>query len=212
MKERPQKSNLAHDENKTNSLDNDMTQNVIEYYEDSDKSPLPHFSSFANPLPSPASSTNAATSPASSTVASQDSSPYNKKPYKTCQQPTTAQVLQTYLASKKAKLEAPIDHIGAFFTAMEATTRRLPPILQIEAKAKISALISDLEMKAYLSNEQNTAIASPLQSTSFNNPVNITSITSPIKPVDFSNQQNRNLEDIFEINSVEHNYYTLENH
>jgi len=50
------------------------------------------------------------------------------------------------------------------FGAMEATTRRLPPILQIEAKAKISALLSDLEMKAYLSNENNN-IATPLQST-----------------------------------------------
>lgn len=73
MKERPQKSNFARDENKTNnSLNNEMTQSdkVIEYYENSDQSPLPHFSSFANPLPSPASSTNIASSPVSSTAAS----------------------------------------------------------------------------------------------------------------------------------------------
>lgn len=47
----------------------------------------------------------------------------------------------------------------SFFTAMKATTRRLPPN-QTEANAKISALLSDLEMKAYLANKQNTADAS----------------------------------------------------
>lgn len=60
--------------------------------------------------------------------------------------------------------------------AMEATNRILPSILQIEAKAKIRALLFDLEMKVYISNEQNTAITSSLQSTCFNDLVNITPI------------------------------------
>jgi len=103
---------------------------------------------------------------------------------------------------------------------MGATTaRRLPPALQIEANAKISALLSDLELKAYyLSDDdniiiastlqstsffnnlanmtpiaQNIAIFSPLQTTSFNNDlINITPTSSSNKPVDFSNRhQNR---------------------
>lgn len=61
---------------------------------------------------------------------------------------------------------------------MEATTRRLASILQIKAKAKISALLSDLEMKAYLINEQNSVIASSLQSTSLNDLTYMTSIVS----------------------------------
>ncbi|KAL4125877.1 hypothetical protein QTP88_010114 [Uroleucon formosanum] len=146
-------------------------------------------------------------------------------------QPTTAQVLEKYLASKKAKLESPSDHIGAFFVAMEATTRRLPPILQIEAKAKISALLPDLKMRAYLSNENTNNIASSLQSTSTNEyQVCITPTASPSRPVDFSNHGHRvsyknvtgystassvtenpssGHEDFFEVNSVDNNYYNL---
>lgn len=102
---------------------------------------------------------------------------------------------------------------------MEATTRRLPPLLQIEAKAKMSALLSDLEMKAYyISTEHNVSIAlprqntnlsnsfndtanmtliahnigSPLQSTSFINQTNnMTPTVSPSKPMDFSTNQHR---------------------
>jgi len=100
---------------------------------------------------------------------------------------------------------------------MEATTRRLPPVLQIEAKAKISALLSDLEMKAYyLSTEHNVSIASPHQSTSLSNSFNdtanmtltahniasplqstsyqtnnMTPTVSPSKPMDFSTCQHR---------------------
>lgn len=82
---------------------------------------------------------------------------------------------------------------------MEATTRRLPPVLQIEAKAKISALLSDLEMKAYyLSTEHNVSIASPHQSTSSSNSFNDTSnmtltahnIASPLQTTSFNNQTN----------------------
>lgn len=112
---------------------------------------------------------------------------------------------------------------------MKATTRRLPPILQIEAKAKISALLSDLEMKAYLSNENNSIIASPLQSTSTNKyQVTIMPTASPSRPVDFSNHGNRvsyenvtgystpitenprsGHEEFFEVSSVKNNYYNL---
>lgn len=104
---------------------------------------------------------------------------------------------------------------------MEATTRRLPPILQIEAKAKISALLSDLEMKAYLSNETSNYIYLPPQSPSPDNPLTIMPTASPGKPVDFSNHgksiANENVtdhytndfEDILECDSAKKNYYSL---
>ncbi|XP_060846437.1 uncharacterized protein LOC132926114 [Rhopalosiphum padi] len=169
MKERNQKSNLdtgnlsdSHD-NSINITHDDETN---QFLEGSDQSPFPSNSSYEVPSPLPSTSSYANPSPASTISLSLGSNSHNKKNNKTSQQPTTAQVLQNYIDSKKAKVEPPSDHIGAFFTAMEATTRRLPPVLQIEAKAKISALLSDLEMKAYyLSTEHNVSIASPHQST-----------------------------------------------
>jgi len=99
----------------------------------SDQLSVPN-SEYSNPFPSSASTSTSATTPVSSIAEYQDSIPSsNRKTNKALQQPTTAQVLEKYLASKKAKLESPSDHIGAFFVAMEATTRRLPTILQIEA-------------------------------------------------------------------------------
>ncbi|CAI6371940.1 unnamed protein product [Macrosiphum euphorbiae] len=222
MKERTQKSNLdignltdSHDKDCSINITNDDETN--QFLEGSVESPFPSNSSYEVPSPLPSTSSYAHPSPASTISASLGSNSHSKNNNKTSQQPTTAQVLQNYLDSKKAKLEhTASDHIGAFFIAMEATTRRLPPVLQIEAKAKISALLSDLEMKAfYLSNQQNVSIASPHQSTSssssFNNTENMTltahniaspfqstsfnnqtnNMTSPSKPVDFSNQQHR---------------------
>lgn len=112
---------------------------------------------------------------------------------------------------------------------MEATTRRLPPVLQIEAKAKISALLSDLEMKAYyLSTEHNVSIASPhqstsspLQSTSFNIQTNnMMPTVSPSKPMDFSTNQHRIIahcttdtstsEGQIEIFGIDNNLYTFQ--
>jgi len=234
MKERAQKSNLASENNATDSINNEIFTQDDEInlsFGNSNQLSVPNNSSaYSNTFPLSASSSTVATTPVSSIAEYQDSIPSsNRKTNKTLQQPTTAQVLEKYLASKKAKLESPSDHIGAFFVAMEATTRRLPPILQIEAKAKISALLSDLEMKAYLSNENNSNIASPLQSTSTNEyQVTITPTASPSRPVDFSNHRNRvsyenvtgystsitenprsDHEEFFEVNSVENNYYNL---
>lgn len=202
MKERTQKSNLdtgnlsdSHD-NSINITHDDETN---QFLEGSDQSPLPSNSSYQVPSPLPSTSSYANPSPASTISSSLGSNSHNKKNNKTSQQPTTAQVLQNYIDSKKAKLESTSDHIGAFFTAMEATTRRLPPVLQIEAKAKISALLSDLEMKAYyLSNEHNVSIASPHQSTSLSNSFNDTAnmtltahnIASPLQSTSFNNQTN----------------------
>lgn len=129
---RTQKSNLGIG-NLTDFHDKDCKIHITKWwnqsiFEGSDQSPFPSNSPYAN------------SSPASTISASLGSNSHSKNNYKTSQQPTTAQVLQNYLDSKKAKLQSPSDHIGALFITMEATTRRLPPELQIEAKAKISAL------------------------------------------------------------------------
>lgn len=146
MKERTQKSNLACEKNQLDSLD-DYNQNEETdlLFENSVQSLISN-SSYVNHLPTSASSTSVASLAASSISVSRDSNLHFKKFTKTFQQPTTAQDLQTYLASKKIKQDEPDDHIKSFFIVMEATTRRLSPILQIEAKGKISALLSDLEM------------------------------------------------------------------
>jgi len=234
MRERAQKSNLAPKNIATESINNEVFTQDDEInlsFGNLDQLSVPN-TVYTNTFPSSASTSTSATTPVSSIAEYQDNIPRsNRKSNKAFQQPTTAQVLEKYLASKKAKLESLSDHIGAFFVAMEATTRRLPLILQIEAKAKISALLSDLEMKAYLSNknenENNYNIASPLQSTSTNEcQVNIASTASPSRPVDFSNNGNRfNYEnatassitgnprrcheEIFEVNNVDNNYYNL---
>jgi len=205
MKERTQKSNLDTG-NSSDSYDNSINithdDETNQFLEGSDQSPFPSNSSYEVPSPLPSTSSYANPSPAStisSSLGSNSHNSHNKKNNKNSQQPTTAQVLQNYIDSKKAKLESPSDHIGAFFIAMEATTRRLPPLLQIEAKAKISALLSELKMKAYyLSTEHNVSIASPHQSTSssnsFNDTANMTltahNIDSPLQSTSFNNQTN----------------------
>lgn len=194
MRERAQKSNLAPENNATDSINNEvftLDDEINLSIGNSDQLSVPN-SAYSNTFPSSASTSTSATTPVSSITEYQDSIPSsNRKTNKALQQPTTAQVLEKYLASKKAKLESASDHIGAFFVAMEATTRRLPPILQIEAKAKISALLSDLVMKAYLSNENNN-IATPLESTSTNGyQITTTPTAPPSSPVDFSNHGNR---------------------
>jgi len=237
MRERAQKSNLAPENNSTDSISNEtfiQDDEINISFGNLDQLSVPNSSTNSNTFPSSSSSSTAATTPVSSITDYRDTITSSNK---TCNkslhpQPTTAQVLEKYLASKKAKLESPSDHIGAFFVAMEATTRRLPPILQIEAKAKISALLSDLEMKAYLSNENKNNVASSLQSISTNEyQVCITPTASPsCSPVDFSNHGHRvsyengtgystassvtenprsGHEDFFEVNSVDKNYYNL---
>lgn len=236
MRGRAQKSNLAPENNSTDSINNEtfiQDDEINISFRNLDQLSVPNNSTNSNTFPSSSSSSTAATTPVSSITDYRDTIPSsNKKSNKALHpQPTTAQVLEKYLASKNAKLESPSDHIGAFFVAMEATTRRLPPILQIEAKAKISALLSDLEMKAYLSNENTNNIASSLQSTPTNEyQVCITPTASPSRPVDFSNHGHRvsyenvtgystassvtenpsnGQEDFFEVNSVDNNYYNL---
>lgn len=185
MRERAQKSNLPPENNSTDSINNEtfiQDDEINISFGNLDQLSVPNSSTNSNTFPSSSSSSTAATTLVSSIADYRDTIPSsNKKRNKALHpQPTTAQVLEKYLASKKAQLESPSDHIGAFFVAMEATTRRLPPILQIEAKAKISALLSDLEMKAYLSNENKNNIASSLQSTSTNEyQVCITPTASP---------------------------------
>lgn len=140
MKERTQKSNLGIG-NLTDSHEKDCSINITnddetnQFLEGSDQSPFPSNSSYEAASPLPSTSSYANPSPASTISASLGSNLLSKSNNKTSQQPTTAQVLQNYLDSKKAKLESPSDHIGTFFIAMEATTRRLPPVFQIEAKA-----------------------------------------------------------------------------
>jgi len=202
MKEKTQKSNLdtgSSSDSHDNSINITHDDETNQFLEGSDQSPFPSNSSYQVPSPIPSTSSYANPSPASTISSSLGSNSHNKKSNKTSQQPTTAQVLQNYIDSKKAKLESPSDHIGAFFTAMEATTRRLPVVLQIEAKAKISALLSDLEMKAYyISTEHNVSIASPHQNTSLSNSFNDTAnmtptahnIASPLQSTSFINQTN----------------------
>lgn len=80
MKERPQKSNLASENDSTDSIDNEMVQDddINQFFGDMDQFSVQNNSPCANPMPSSASTT-ATTLPASSIAAFQDSVPYRKR-------------------------------------------------------------------------------------------------------------------------------------
>jgi len=72
-----------------------------------------------------------------------------------------AQVLISYPDSRKGQFVslAPTDHIAHFFTSLEATMRTLSPKLQIEAKAQLSSVMTQLELQnAELLTDDNTRI------------------------------------------------------
>jgi hypothetical protein len=120
MKKRAQKSNLASENSATDSINNEIFTQDDEIklsFGNSDQISVPNNSSaYSNTFPSSASSSTAATTPVSNIAEYQDRIPSsNRKTNKALQQTTTAQVLEKYLASKKAKLVSPSDHIGAFF-------------------------------------------------------------------------------------------------
>jgi hypothetical protein len=76
------------------------------------------------------------------------------------QLPPMAQVLQNYFDSKKSKLEKS-DHLKKFFDAMEETVRTFRPELQIEAKGKISALVTEYELKNLAFDRPSTCLQPP---------------------------------------------------
>jgi hypothetical protein len=73
------------------------------------------------------------------------------------QLPPMAQVLQNYFYSKKSKLEKS-DHLRKFFDAMEETVRTFRPELQIEIKGKISALVTEYELKNLAFDRPSTSV------------------------------------------------------
>jgi len=60
---------------------------------------------------------------------------------------SAALVLKTYLDDKKSKKERSSDHLTSFFKSMEDTVRTFSPMRQIEIKSKISALVTEYEIK-----------------------------------------------------------------
>lgn len=60
---------------------------------------------------------------------------------------SAASVLKTYLDDKKSKKERSSDHLTSFFKSMEDTVRTFSPMRQIEIKSKISALVTEYEIK-----------------------------------------------------------------
>lgn len=56
-------------------------------------------------------------------------------------------VLQSYLDDRKERRKMSSDHLTSYFKAAEDTVRTFNPLLQIEIKSKISALISEYELK-----------------------------------------------------------------
>lgn len=72
----------------------------------------------------------------------------NIKKNKCSEYPTSAAlVLKTYLDDKKSKKERSSDHLTSFFKSMEDTVRTFSPMRQIEIKSKISALVTEYEIK-----------------------------------------------------------------
>lgn len=72
----------------------------------------------------------------------------NIKKNKCSEYPSSAAlVLKTYLDDKKSKKERSSDHLTSFFKSMEDTVRTFSPMRQIEIKSKISALVTEYEIK-----------------------------------------------------------------
>ncbi|KAL1464874.1 hypothetical protein WDU94_004482 [Cyamophila willieti] len=69
------------------------------------------------------------------------------------QGPSTSQILQEYLAAKKTRAEPEKDSLSKYFDAVESTVRTFKPILQVQIKSKISALVSEFEMMSLSENE-----------------------------------------------------------
>jgi len=72
----------------------------------------------------------------------------NIKKNKCSEYPSSAAlVLKTYLDDNKSKKERSSDHLTSFFKSMEDTVRTFSPMRKIEIKSKISALVTEYEIK-----------------------------------------------------------------
>lgn len=60
---------------------------------------------------------------------------------------SAALVLKTYIDDKKSKKEHSSDHLTSFFKSMEDTIKTFSPMRQIEIKSKVSALVTEYEIK-----------------------------------------------------------------
>lgn len=103
---------------------------------------------------------NSPQSPQNSMPTPSHSSMSSFKSVKDRQQVPMSKIVQNYFEKKLASKKPPLqekDHIKKFFEAMEETVRTFEPHLQIEIKGKISALVTEYELKNFHERQTTTS-------------------------------------------------------
>lgn len=144
ISEREQTSNLAPTVSDNESEDEiDITKTTNSQISDSQPT-------------SPQSPQNSAPTPSLSSMSS-------FKSVKDRQQVPMSKIVQNYFEKKLASKKPPLqekDHLTKFFEAMEETVRTFEPHLQIEIKGKMSALVTEYELKNFHDRQTTTSCQS----------------------------------------------------
>lgn len=140
-KKRPQKSNLGamtenvmERENTAERTSEDATSRVVE---DSSSNEIPLELESSSVHGQEQLSCQELATPSTENIPTEISTPSTKK------KRTSHEILKTYFENKKSKQ----DHMTSYFKGVEDTVRIFSPLLQIEIKTRISALVSEYEYR-----------------------------------------------------------------